>query len=182
MTPMKVLSVALVLGSFLTLSRAAPVNSTGLMRSSGLCAYERAHSPHNIGAFVPQCDHNGNFLPQQCWASTGYCWCVNVITGEEIPNTKTPPGTMPVSCGSEFYCPNSWTLFGEQCFIFINSMKSWAEAEGYCLFEGANLASVHSPMENHFIQALTRGDTYDFPQTWIGGYDAIYLLPPESLL
>uniref|UniRef100_A0A8C4DN08 Thyroglobulin type-1 domain-containing protein n=1 Tax=Dicentrarchus labrax TaxID=13489 RepID=A0A8C4DN08_DICLA len=56
------------------------------------------HTSNLPGAFVPQCDANGNFLPQQCWASTGYCWCVDVITGKEIPHTKTPPGTVPVNC------------------------------------------------------------------------------------
>uniref|UniRef100_A0A3Q1JN64 Thyroglobulin type-1 domain-containing protein n=1 Tax=Anabas testudineus TaxID=64144 RepID=A0A3Q1JN64_ANATE len=51
------------------------------------------------GTFCPQCDANGNFLPRQCWASTGYCWCVDVISGKMIPNTETPPGVEPVDCG-----------------------------------------------------------------------------------
>lgn len=65
-------------------------------------------------------------------------------------------------------------LLPQWCFIFIDSPKSWPEAEGYCLYEGANLASVHSYDENHFIQDLTRGNTHNFPETWIGGHDAIY--------
>ena len=30
----------------------------------------------------------GNFAPKQCHGSTGYCWCVNVKTGKEIPHTR----------------------------------------------------------------------------------------------
>ncbi|XP_044040266.1 ladderlectin-like isoform X5 [Siniperca chuatsi] len=170
---MELLSISLTLCTLLTLSRASPVNYTMSMHM-GLCEYLMQHSQNTIGAFVPQCDADGNFLPQQCSGSTGYCWCVNVITGEEIPNTSTPPGATRVNCDSYFYCPHGWSRFGKRCFIFIDSPKTWAEAENYCLFEGANLASIHSDEENHFIQDLTRGDSHDFPETWIGGYDAIH--------
>uniref|UniRef100_A0A7N9AKH4 Nidogen 2a (osteonidogen) n=1 Tax=Mastacembelus armatus TaxID=205130 RepID=A0A7N9AKH4_9TELE len=43
------------------------------------------------GAYVPQCDDNGQYLPQQCHDSTGYCWCVD-SRGQERPGTRTPPG------------------------------------------------------------------------------------------
>ncbi|XP_064181544.1 CD74 molecule, major histocompatibility complex, class II invariant chain a [Anguilla rostrata] len=39
-----------------------------------------------LGNFRPQCDEQGNYLPRQCWHSTGYCWCVDK-DGVEIPNT-----------------------------------------------------------------------------------------------
>ncbi|KAI1902958.1 hypothetical protein AGOR_G00021930 [Albula goreensis] len=29
------------------------------------------------GGFIPQCDQQGNYLPMQCWKSTGMCWCVD---------------------------------------------------------------------------------------------------------
>ncbi|XP_049423663.1 galactose-specific lectin nattectin-like [Epinephelus fuscoguttatus] len=174
---MKVLSVSLTLSTFLTLSRAVPLSTNTSLsgRHSGLCDYARQEGINIMGAFIPQCDAHGNFLPQQCSDSTGNCWCVNIITGEEIPNTRTPLGAVPVNCDREFYCPYGWSRFGKQCFVFIDSPKTWAEAEGYCLFEGANLASVHSYEESHFIQALTRGDGHDFPLTWIGGHDAVHL-------
>ncbi|XP_038586861.1 aggrecan core protein-like [Micropterus salmoides] len=173
----------------------------------GLCKREREHSYNTIGGFVPKCDGNGNFLPQQCSGSTGYCWCVNVFTGVEIPNTRTPPGTPPVNCAvqlsggdeerhdgdshvdedgekddeeehrgerEEEPCAEGWSRFGRRCFVFINSRKTWLEAESYCLFEDANLASIHSYEENHFIQSLTRADSFVFPETWIGGFDAIH--------
>ncbi|XP_072239725.1 uncharacterized protein [Leuresthes tenuis] len=49
------------------------------------------------GAYVPQCDENGKYQPQQSHGSTGYSWCVD-HKGQEIPGTKTPPGTPSVDC------------------------------------------------------------------------------------
>ncbi len=107
---MKELGVYLTLCTLLNLSQAVPINSS-LSRQTGLCEYVRQHSPNTIGAFVPQCDAHGNFLPQQCSGSTGYCWCVDIITGEEIPNTRTPPGTVPVNCGEWWrVCVTFWSL------------------------------------------------------------------------
>ncbi|XP_007232273.3 CD74 molecule, major histocompatibility complex, class II invariant chain a [Astyanax mexicanus] len=39
------------------------------------------------GYFRPQCDEEGNYLPTQCWHSTGYCWCVDK-NGNKIPGTQ----------------------------------------------------------------------------------------------
>ncbi|XP_051514460.1 HLA class II histocompatibility antigen gamma chain-like isoform X2 [Myxocyprinus asiaticus] len=39
------------------------------------------------GFFRPQCDEQGNYLPIQCWHSTGYCWCVDK-DGNEIKGTR----------------------------------------------------------------------------------------------
>ncbi|XP_019716223.1 nidogen-2 isoform X24 [Hippocampus comes] len=50
-----------------------------------------------LGAFVPQCDANGQYTPQQCHGSTGHCWCVD-SHGQERPGTRTPPGTTPIDC------------------------------------------------------------------------------------
>lgn len=49
------------------------------------------------GAYVPQCDGNGQYLPLQCHGSTGHCWCVD-NSGQERPGTRTPPGTQPTDC------------------------------------------------------------------------------------
>uniref|UniRef100_A0A669C1B0 Nidogen 2 n=1 Tax=Oreochromis niloticus TaxID=8128 RepID=A0A669C1B0_ORENI len=40
--------------------------------------------------YKPQCDAEGQYLPQQCHGSTGYCWCVD-SRGEERAGTRTPP-------------------------------------------------------------------------------------------
>ncbi|KAK7893402.1 hypothetical protein WMY93_022554 [Mugilogobius chulae] len=50
-----------------------------------------------VGAFVPQCDENGQYLSQQCHGSTGHCWCVD-STGQEQPGTRSSPGTPRVNC------------------------------------------------------------------------------------
>ncbi|XP_055019138.1 nidogen-2 [Boleophthalmus pectinirostris] len=50
-----------------------------------------------LGAFVPECDANGQYTPQQCHGSTGHCWCVD-SSGQERPGTRTPPGTPSVDC------------------------------------------------------------------------------------
>ncbi|XP_067313081.1 CD74 molecule, major histocompatibility complex, class II invariant chain a [Pseudorasbora parva] len=39
------------------------------------------------GVFFPRCDEQGNYLPLQCWHSTGYCWCVDK-DGNEIAGTR----------------------------------------------------------------------------------------------
>uniref|UniRef100_A0A4W5QXT7 Thyroglobulin type-1 domain-containing protein n=2 Tax=Hucho hucho TaxID=62062 RepID=A0A4W5QXT7_9TELE len=81
---------------------------------------ERARDAAIIGAYIPTCDHAGQYTPKQCFGSTGkhgrtytlnspiqlnvivkcatclflvgYCWCVT-ITGQKIQGTETPPGT-----------------------------------------------------------------------------------------
>lgn len=40
-----------------------------------------------VGAYVPQCNVDGSFSSEQCWGSTGFCWCVDEY-GKEIPGTK----------------------------------------------------------------------------------------------
>ncbi|KAM6433343.1 nidogen-1 [Rhynochetos jubatus] len=46
------------------------------------------------GHFIPQCDEHGNYLPTQCHASSGYCWCVD-RDGNEIDGTRSGPGVQP---------------------------------------------------------------------------------------
>ncbi|XP_042593859.1 CD74 molecule, major histocompatibility complex, class II invariant chain a [Cyprinus carpio] len=46
------------------------------------------------GFYKPQCDEQGNYLPMQCWHSTGYCWCVDK-DGTEIPDTRIRGGPLP---------------------------------------------------------------------------------------
>ncbi|XP_037127571.1 nidogen-2 isoform X19 [Syngnathus acus] len=53
-----------------------------------------------VGAFVPQCDPNGQYTPQQCHGSSGHCWCVD-SHGQERPGTRTPPGATPIECDNQ---------------------------------------------------------------------------------
>ncbi|KAL0985520.1 hypothetical protein UPYG_G00157950 [Umbra pygmaea] len=50
-----------------------------------------------LGAFVPQCDKNGQYKPLQCHGSTGHCWCVD-SKGQEKPGSRKGPGAGKVNC------------------------------------------------------------------------------------
>uniref|UniRef100_A0A8C7FJA6 Nidogen 2 n=1 Tax=Oncorhynchus kisutch TaxID=8019 RepID=A0A8C7FJA6_ONCKI len=49
------------------------------------------------GAFVPQCDEQGQYRALQCHGSTGHCWCVD-SRGQERAGTRTLPRTPPTNC------------------------------------------------------------------------------------
>ncbi|XP_041705412.1 ladderlectin-like [Coregonus clupeaformis] len=84
-------------------------------------------------------------------------------------------------------CPKGWFQFNSRCFMFVETKRTWPDAERHCMFLGANLvsvqntvkylganlASVHSSEESQFLQAVVLIKTGDFPLTWIGGYDAV---------
>ncbi|XP_048588383.1 equistatin-like [Nematostella vectensis] len=51
------------------------------------CQKLNAQSSGLIGSYTPQCSADGSFESMQCWASTGYCWCVDQ-NGAELVGTK----------------------------------------------------------------------------------------------
>ncbi|KAF7643167.1 hypothetical protein LDENG_00244150 [Lucifuga dentata] len=50
---------------------------------------------------------------------------------------------------------------------------TWVQAEKNCISMGGNLASVHNTDEYYGIQSVIHRITNAYPDTWIGGYDAI---------
>ncbi|TDH15387.1 hypothetical protein EPR50_G00030540 [Perca flavescens] len=38
--------------------------------------------------FIPECSADGRYNPVQCYADTGYCWCVRVDSGRPVPGTS----------------------------------------------------------------------------------------------
>ena len=52
-----------------------------------------------IGMYVPTCSDDGLFSPVQCSGSTGFCWCVNVKTGQ--PTTSYYPRGVIPQCSGE---------------------------------------------------------------------------------
>uniref|UniRef100_A0A4W6E0I4 Nidogen 2 n=1 Tax=Lates calcarifer TaxID=8187 RepID=A0A4W6E0I4_LATCA len=54
-------------------------------------------SQQEVGAYVPQCDANGQYIPLQCHGSSGHCWCVD-SRGQERAGTRTSPGAPPTDC------------------------------------------------------------------------------------
>lgn len=84
---------------------------------------ERAKASHRFGAFVPQCDGNGQFLAMQCHGSTGQCWCASVI-GVKLPGTHNKIGVSEEQCQAERQlafprtaCEIEWSLSVEANFI-----------------------------------------------------------------
>ncbi|XP_030285706.1 galactose-specific lectin nattectin-like isoform X2 [Sparus aurata] len=70
-------------------------------------------------------------------------------------------------------CPGGWTGYNDRCFLYIPSLMSWANAEKHCQTQGGNLASVHSFDEQRAIQTMIQRQTFMYPRTWLGGYDAM---------
>nr|XP_009930063.1 PREDICTED: HLA class II histocompatibility antigen gamma chain [Opisthocomus hoazin] len=52
------------------------------------CQAEASSGGVRPGRFRPQCDENGDYLPKQCHAATGYCWCC-YKNGTRIEGTAT---------------------------------------------------------------------------------------------
>jgi hypothetical protein len=67
-----------------------------------MCNVKRSEAlrPRGVaGQYVPKCDEEGLFVATQRHGSTGYSWCVNRYTGEEIPNSRLGPGQQrKISC------------------------------------------------------------------------------------
>ena len=63
------------------------------------CLDAVANASDLIGEFIPQCEEDGSYSPLQCWASTGYCWCVDE-NGNEIAGTSLGPGQGIPDCES----------------------------------------------------------------------------------
>ncbi|XP_015205516.2 H-2 class II histocompatibility antigen gamma chain isoform X1 [Lepisosteus oculatus] len=61
-----------------------PMSESGIQTKCQLEANAKSVHP---GVFRPKCDEQGNYLPMQCWSSTGYCWCVDK-NGDELPGTR----------------------------------------------------------------------------------------------
>ncbi|XP_026113003.1 galactose-specific lectin nattectin-like [Carassius auratus] len=65
-------------------------------------------------------------------------------------------------------CPYGWTHFGVRCYKFFSQAVNWVTAERKCQSLDANLASVHSKIEQDFLLSLLPSTT----QCWIGTHDA----------
>jgi hypothetical protein len=54
------------------------------------------HSPSGKHV-LPKCQSDGSYVPTQCHASIGYCWCADIDTGKPIPGTTKK--TTSLDCG-----------------------------------------------------------------------------------
>ena len=65
-------------------------------------------------------------------------------------------------------CPMFWYSFNNRCYKYIATDMDWADAELHCVSEGANLVSVHSKGEDHFVKSLIKNYDPTEGYTWIG--------------
>uniref|UniRef100_A0A8C7RUI0 Nidogen 2 n=1 Tax=Oncorhynchus mykiss TaxID=8022 RepID=A0A8C7RUI0_ONCMY len=82
------------------------------------------------GAFVPQCDEQGQYRALQCHGSTGHCWCVD-SRGQERAGTRTLPRTPPTNCDRPDHTERPKT----QCEHHRDSVQT-TSPEGYSIVEG----------------------------------------------
>ncbi|MBE0174937.1 C-type lectin domain-containing protein, partial [Bacillus spizizenii] len=66
-------------------------------------------------------------------------------------------------------CPYGWTNFGVRCYKFFSQSTNWIAAERKCIDQHANLASVHSELENDFLLRLLPTST----RCWLGVHDGV---------
>ena len=88
------------------------------------CQLERAkasklgsNSLQPVGRFIPQCAEDGTYSQIQCWASTGYCWCVDA-EGREVAATRMR-GKPSCSSGRSgvYYCNLVHFSYISVCFV-----------------------------------------------------------------
>ncbi|CAB1338813.1 unnamed protein product [Coregonus sp. 'balchen'] len=65
-------------------------------------------------------------------------------------------------------CPPGWSSFNNRCFKYFATQLDWADAESYCVNQGANLVSVNSKGEFDFVKNLIHGFDPAESFTWIG--------------
>ncbi|GFQ94414.1 uncharacterized protein TNCT_239571 [Trichonephila clavata] len=67
-----------------------PVTQPSTKLKSCNCLVKRyeAQNKKLIGNFIPQCETDGTYKKRQCNGSTGYCYCVNPMTGEKKGDAK----------------------------------------------------------------------------------------------
>ncbi|KAL7381126.1 hypothetical protein ABVT39_000944 [Epinephelus coioides] len=69
-------------------------------------------------------------------------------------------------------CPMFWYSFNGRCYKYVATDMTWADAEIFCMSEGAHLVSIHSQDEQNFVRSLIRNFDHAEGPTWIGISDA----------
>ncbi|XP_053302126.1 lactose-binding lectin l-2 [Pleuronectes platessa] len=65
-------------------------------------------------------------------------------------------------------CPMFWYSFNNRCYKYVSTHMTWADAELYCVSQGANLVSIHSLDEQNFIKTLIKNFDHAEGVTWNG--------------
>ncbi|XP_059096724.1 SPARC-related modular calcium-binding protein 2-like isoform X2 [Tigriopus californicus] len=54
----------------------------------------------DLASYIPECQPDGRFQSVQCYKTSGYCWCVEELTGRPIPGTSRQNQTPTCAPGS----------------------------------------------------------------------------------
>ncbi|XP_072033328.1 C-type lectin domain family 17, member A-like [Amphiura filiformis] len=71
-------------------------------------------------------------------------------------------------------CMDYWTAYNGKCYRYYDLLKSWYDAEYYCINMGAHLVGINDRAENDFVNFLTSGpqnDNQPGHPVWIGFND-----------
>ena len=74
------------------------------------------------GSYRPDCKEDGSFRAKQCNPSTASCWCVNTVTGEEIPGTAKQTFIANVDCSQyegNIQSASLGKIASQQTFVFL---------------------------------------------------------------
>ncbi|XP_038144842.1 ladderlectin-like [Cyprinodon tularosa] len=69
-------------------------------------------------------------------------------------------------------CNRFWYSFDNNCYKYVATLMTWADAEKYCNTQGANLVSIHSLKEENFVKDLITNFDPAEGVNWIGLSDA----------
>ncbi|XP_045194284.2 perlucin-like protein [Mercenaria mercenaria] len=73
------------------------------------------------------------------------------------------------TCPTVFACPDGWEMFQDSCYLFVDSCKSFTNAENNCRSLDARLVHVESGEENTFLRSYLSG--LPMADYWIGMTD-----------
>ncbi|XP_054627431.1 C-type lectin domain family 10 member A-like isoform X2 [Dunckerocampus dactyliophorus] len=71
-------------------------------------------------------------------------------------------------------CPLEWRKHGDRCFLYVETAKTWRDAEDHCLSLGSHLATV----PDHTVFDFLKGFAHEF--TWVGAYDPDKAITPST--
>lgn len=96
--------------------------------STPICLRLREQATGLIGAFQPSCEEDGSFSEMQCHGSTGYCWCVDVESGQPVSDGVRGRPT----CGSCARGSGETIPIGRS-FSSTDGCNTWLECNVYKL-------------------------------------------------
>ncbi|XP_053190522.1 ladderlectin-like [Scomber japonicus] len=68
-------------------------------------------------------------------------------------------------------CLPDWEQYGSRCFKLFTTPMNWINAEKYCMYFGAHLASIHNPGEHDLLLGMASETNQQ--RAWIGNSDAV---------